>query len=90
MRLDLPADATIQDVTSLGLPSDWRENEAITQKLGLQWLRTGTSLGLWVPSYVEPDDVNMLINPAHVLYPTIKLTVERNPFEFDPRLFNQS
>lgn len=71
----------------MGLPSNWRENEAMTQKLGLQWLRTGTSLGLWVPSYVEPDDVNMLINPAHALYPAIKLTVERNPFEFDPRLF---
>lgn len=87
MRLDLPASATILDAKSLGLPTDWRNSEAITQALGSEWLSNGASLGLWVPSYIEPNDMNLLINPAHPLYGSIKLTVERNPFEFDPRLF---
>ena len=87
MKLELPDDATILDVASMGLPSNWRDNEASTQALGMQWLLGGVSLGLWVPSFIEPGDMNMLINPAHPLYRSIKLTVERNPFEFDPRLF---
>ena len=87
MKLELPDDATILDVASMGLPSNWRDNEASTQALGMQWLLGGASLGLWVPSFIEPGDMNMLINPAHPLYRSIKLTVERNPFEFDPRLF---
>jgi RES domain-containing protein len=87
MRLDLPADAPILDVKELGLPNNWRTSEAITQSIGLAWLSSTKSLGLWVPSYVEPEDQNLLINPAHRLYSAIKLTIERNPFEFDPRLF---
>lgn len=87
MRLDFPEGATVLDVKDLGLPANWRTSEATTQSLGLAWLSSGTSLGLWVPSYIEPEDKNMLINPAHHLYGAIKLTVERNPFTFDPRLF---
>lgn len=87
MRLDLPDGAPILDVIALGLTPDWRTNEAITQSLALGWLNGGASLGLWVPSFIEPDDRNLLINPKHPAYGSIKLTVERNPFTFDPRLF---
>lgn len=88
MRLELPSGATIQDVQDIGLPSNWRSSEAITQSIGLAWLASGVGLGLWVPSYLEPDEKNLLINPAHSLFSSIRLTVERNPFEFDPRLFS--
>lgn len=71
----------------LGLPANWRTSEAITQSLGMAWLSSGRSLGLWVPSTIEPQDKNLLINPAHHLYGSITLTLERNPFSFDPRLF---
>ena len=87
MRLDLPEAAPILDVMDLGLPAHWRTSEAITQSLWLAWLASGARLGLWVPSYIEPEDKNLLINPAHPLYGAIELTVERNPFTFDPRLF---
>jgi RES domain-containing protein len=87
MRLDLPDGASVLNIMDLGLPANWHTSEAITQSLGLAWLSSGTSLGLWVPSTIEPEDKNLLINPAHHLYGSIKLTVERNLFEFDPRLF---
>jgi RES domain-containing protein len=87
MRLDLPDGAPLLDVLAMGLPADWRTNEAITQSLSMAWLNGGASLGLWVPSFIEPDDRNLLINPLHPAYAAIRLTVERNPFKFDPRLF---
>ncbi|MDC8784247.1 RES family NAD+ phosphorylase [Roseateles koreensis] len=87
MRLELPAGAALADVGSMRLPADWRSNEAATQALGMAWLGSLSSLGLWVPSYVEPGDMNLLINPAHPEYRSIKLEIERNPFVFDPRMF---
>lgn len=87
MRLELPDDAALTPVTELGLPPDWRSNEAATQLLGRNWLASGAGLGLWVPSFVEPLELNLLINPAHPQYRTIELVIERHPFEFDPRLF---
>lgn len=87
MRLDLPDDATLIDVTDLGLPADWRNNEGATQAMGMTWAAAVASLGLWVPSFVEPGENNLILNPAHPQYRLIELAVERNPFRFDPRLF---
>lgn len=87
MRLDLPANAPLADVVDLGLPADWRSNEASTQAIGNGWIDSIASLGLWVPSFVEPLELNLLINPAHPAYGGIKVEFERHPFVFDPRMF---
>lgn len=87
MRLDLPDGAALLDVHTLGLPADWRTDESATQAIGKAWAAAAASLGLWVPSFVEPSENNLVLNPAHPQYSAIQLTLERNPFEFDPRLF---
>lgn len=87
MRLELAPSASLLDVNSMGLPKDWRTNQAATQTIGMQWLSDSKSLGLWVPSYVEPAENNLLINPAHPDFTSIQLTIEQPPFLFDPRLF---
>lgn len=87
MRLDLPDDASLHDAIGLGLADDWAADVALTRALGDTWLFSGESLGLWVPSFVEPLERNLLLNCAHPQYGRIKLSVERNPFEFDPRMF---
>jgi RES domain-containing protein len=87
MQLLLPDGAPVQDVRALGLPADWRANDAVTQQMGDAWIASGAALGLWVPSYVEPGEDNLLLNPAHAAYAAITLTIERHPFVFDPRMF---
>lgn len=87
MQLDIPDASPLMAASDLGLPADWQSNEAATQAFGLSWLESLSSLGLWVPSYVEPSELNLLINPAHPDYRKILLTIERCPFRFDPRLF---
>lgn len=87
MRLELPAQASILQVDDLGLPAHWRTDEAATQALGMAWLAPMSSLGLWVPSFVEPAESNLMLNPAHPQYGAIQLSIERQPFEFDPRIF---
>ncbi len=87
MRLEIGPQAQLLNAADWGLQSHWRQNEAHTQSLGMEWLSSGVSLGLWVPSYVEPNERNLLINPAHADYRHVALVLERNPFVFDPRLF---
>lgn len=87
VRLELPRGATIEDVTPL-LPANWKADMGATQAIGAEWARSGRSLGLWVPSYVEPAERNLVINPRHARYASISVRVEKNPFEFDPRLFS--
>lgn len=88
MRLDIPDDASLQDAQTLDLlPRDWRNNQAQTQAIGDDWLQSCSALGLWVPSYVEPDESNLLLNPLHRDFARVELVIERHPFRFDPRLF---
>ena len=87
MRLEIPRESKLTTMTALTLPANWRQNQAATQAIGMHWLASKSSLGLWVPSFVEPAENNLLLNPAHPDYAGVKLEVEKNPFTFDPRLF---
>lgn len=89
IRLELPENAVIQDArVDLALQSPkWKTDEGYTQNLGVQWLESNSSLGLWVPSYVEPQERNLLINPKHPRYGSIVVVTEIADFQFDPRLF---
>ncbi len=89
IRLELPIGAVILDAKDdLALESPrWRLDEGYTQGVGVDWLQSTASLGLWVPSVVEPQERNLLINPAHPQYAAITVVTEIFDFEFDPRLF---
>lgn len=87
MRLELPDGATLLDVADLGLPSNWQSDESVTRAIGDRWLAGGASLGLWVPSAIEPSERNLLINPQVADYQHIVVVYER-PFTFDPRMFS--
>ena len=87
IRLEIPSKSDLIAVTDLALPADWRQNQAATQAIGMRWLASKSSLGLWVPSFVEPAENNLLLNPAHPDYARVALVVEKNPFVFDPKLF---
>jgi len=86
-RLVLPDTALTITAESLGLDPQWRADEAITQALGMSWLASNASLALSVPSFIEPHERNILINPKHPDYKNVTLHIERNPFSFDIRLF---
>ena len=89
IRLELPLGAVILDAQEdFALESPrWRADEGYTQGVGVAWLQSTASLGLWVPSVVEPQERNLMINPAHPQYASIAVVTETLNFEFDPRLF---
>lgn len=89
IRLEIGPGAELQDaVADLKLKSPrWRVDEGYTQSFGIKWLKSAASLGLWVPSSVEPQERNLLLNPAHPQYGAIRVAIEVAQFEFDSRLF---
>jgi RES domain-containing protein len=84
--LTLPAKLKIAHAQDLGLPADWRRSDSLSQVLGDRWLDAAQALAMWVPSFVEPSENNLLINADHPALAQVTLVKEREPFEFDPRL----
>lgn len=87
MRLELPPAAELLRAEDRGLAGAWMSHKALTQRLGIEWLLSMDSLVLSVPSFVEPMERNLLINPLHPQFGQIRVVIERHPFRFDQRLF---
>ena len=90
LRLDLPDGAILEDVCALtDLPSNWIDPESLDAvDRHCMAKNEPRVLGLWVPSAVEPGENNIVLNPNHPSFASIAVTVERNPFTFDDRMFS--
>ena len=84
--LALPPDIEVGNAPALELDARWRDDIAASQAFGDAWLDSRSGLALWVPSFVEPAEMNIVVNPDHPGISGLSLHVERDPFEFDPRL----
>ena len=71
------------------LPKNWRSYPAPPelQLIGDDWVKSGTSAVLEVPSAVIDTDSNYLLSSRHRDFKRIRV-MERQPFEFDLRLLN--
>ena len=80
--------ATREELKISELPANWRDYPAPAslQDIGSQWIRETRSLLLIVPSAVNPEENNILINPAHSDFRTVTDIVSK-PFHFDPRMW---
>jgi len=70
------------------LPEDWRQEPPppSLQQLGDNWVKSGASVILAVPSVVIPRELNYLINPGHPGFGKIKIE-KATDFAFDQRMF---
>ncbi len=80
-------DALVSRLDRKRLPKNWRSYPAPSelQLLGDEWVKSGTSAVLEVPSAVIETDSNYLLNPHHRDFQGI-YTRDAQPFEFDLRL----
>ena len=69
------------------LPKNWRSYPAPPelQLMGDEWVKSGRSMGLQVPSAVIERDSNYLVNPRHRDFRAVRV-MDPQPFEFDLRL----
>ena len=80
-------DAMIEDLDPALLPKDWNVSPIppSVQLLGDQWIASGRSLALRVPSVNVEGGFNLLINPEHKSFARISVA-SIAPFAFDRRL----
>jgi len=71
------------------LPRDWPQvrNESL-RHFGDDWIRTGKTVALLVPSAPIRGEWNLLLNPAHSDFRKLKLA-EPEAFTFDTRRFSR-
>jgi RES domain-containing protein len=83
-----PRAASVEEVLIAKLPRNWRDYPAPSQlqDLGSKWLREMRSLLLVVPSAVNPEERNVLVNPLHPEMSSLTL-IGSKPFHFDPRMW---
>ena len=88
VAIDVPDDADLASRPALAdLPAGWADmpvSEA-AQQFGGDWIRSGAQLLLLVPSVIIPEATNVVINPAHPAYRSIRLEIVRE-FRFDARM----
>lgn len=65
LEIEAPASASVEAVATQDLGSRWKSDPEATRRIGDQWLRSGRSALLLVPSAIVPATVNLLINPRH-------------------------
>ncbi|QQS40220.1 MAG: RES family NAD+ phosphorylase [Acidobacteriota bacterium] len=78
----------VVDVEDLSpLPADWHNAQGSIelQTIGDEWIATGSTPVLRVPSAVIPRSFNFLINPAHKEFSKVAY-LGPEPIDFDPRL----
>ena len=85
-ELELPEDS-IEELTLEDLPKHWNKYPGpdILKSLGKKWLMENKYLILKVPSAVNPNEANYLINIDHTDANKIKIK-KTYPFEIDNRL----
>jgi RES domain-containing protein len=85
--IDIPSYVAIPEIDRAALPSDWRSftSYASCQEMGNQWVRSGASAVLRIPSAIIAEENNYLLNPAHPDFRKISI-VRSEGFAFDERL----
>ncbi len=85
---DIPENLNIERVEPNKLPQNWRSDPAPAElvTVGDQWVSSGASVILKVPSAVIDEEWNYLIYPEHPDFSRIQIGLPK-PFQFDARLF---
>lgn len=81
LEVELPDDASLQEAPAQTSPG-WQQDLTLTRRIGDQWLASGQSLLLRVPSAVVGRTFNLLFNPAHPQAALCRVvSVVRYPFD---------
>lgn len=84
---EIPDELKIEKVDLKGLPPEWHEpRETSVRRFGDEWIHAAKTVALMVPSAAIRGEWNLLLNPVHADFRTVKFS-RPAPFKFDVRMF---
>lgn len=89
ISIEVPEELQVDRLSPNDLPIGWNQPSyhIDTLRRGDNWLKANDSVGLWVPSAVLPQENNLLLNPVHTDFKSIK-TKEVADLRIDHRILN--
>lgn len=84
VTIDIPEDLPVE---TAALPDAWREKPDLTADLGDEWVASGRTVALLVPSAVAKNETNVLLNPMHPDFQRLVVGAP-TPVTWDGRLFS--
>jgi len=85
LEIDVPDSISVETLNVETLPGNWRSNPEATRGAGDEWLHSGRTALLRVPSVIVPVTWNVLVNPQHPDSPQIRI-IHTYEHGIDPRL----
>ncbi|GAB6040073.1 RES family NAD+ phosphorylase [Endothiovibrio diazotrophicus] len=89
IRIGIPDDLAFETVTPEQLPQWHAPESPAARRRGDLWLEQGETCLLRVPSVIVPEGFNILINPLHPKFPTIRASSPL-ALSWDERLFESA
>ena len=84
---EIPEALDLARIDLKALPGNWHESrDESLRRFGNEWARAAQTVALLVPSAAVRGEWNVLLNPAHPEFPSVKFH-DPEPFEFDVRMF---
>ena len=72
ITIEIP-DIGIEKLSDTSISKNWKNEPFNTREVGSKWLTLGKSLSLKVPSVLNEDNSNYLINPGHTDFNQVKI-----------------
>lgn len=88
LKVEAPDDLSLQELSSNDLSEQWTGDETETRTLGDEWMVSGRTALLRVPSAVAPETFNVLLNPAHAEARQLRMISHRE-YPWDLRLISK-
>jgi RES domain-containing protein len=87
IEAELPDNVLTERIDLKALPRRWYgQGDESLKAIGDRWIRAGKTIALHVPSAAIRGEWNVLLNPAHSDFRTLKIGKPK-PFEFDLRMY---
>ena len=82
LEIDVPDETISETIDTAVLGPSWLASQEVTQRAGDEWLRSGRTALLRVPSVIVPATWNALINPQHPDSTGIRIArIHRHPID---------
>lgn len=91
LKLKLPDLMEPKEIIPSDLPDNWKSTPAPFRlaRIGSDWVNSGNSLTIAVPSAIVPEEQNILINPNHPNFDQVKIE-SVSSFTLDSRFFRET